>query len=182
MAAALDKFRSVTRIGSRLSVYAMRAMVLARDTRTFVPLQSSGTHPMPSLPTRTFGEGRRIQAVTIVKEQDIAAEDASGHDILPGPRARLFADLCGIGSYAMDVHSNHLGQDELYIPTRPYQIPLGALVPVRVTNLLPACKNLGVTHLTNGAYRLHPIEWNVGEAAGALGCFLHRQRYYPPMP
>src|SRR5207302_3518841 len=37
--------------------------------------------------------------------------------------------------------------------------------------LLAACKNLGVTHLTNGAYRLHPIEWNVGESAGALAAF-----------
>ena len=25
-----------------------------------------------------------------------------------------------------------------------------------------------MTHITNGCYRLHPVEWNVGEAAGAL--------------
>jgi hypothetical protein len=35
-------------------------------------------------------------------------------------------------------------------------------------NLLPANKNIGTTHITNGAYRLHPVEWNIGEAAGAL--------------
>jgi hypothetical protein len=35
-------------------------------------------------------------------------------------------------------------------------------------NLLPAAKNIGTTHLTNGCYRLHPVEWNIGEAAGAL--------------
>ena len=35
-------------------------------------------------------------------------------------------------------------------------------------NLLPACKNLGVTHITNGCYRLHPVEWNIGESAGLL--------------
>ncbi len=34
--------------------------------------------------------------------------------------------------------------------------------------MLPVCKNLGVTHITNGCYRLHPVEWNIGEAAGAL--------------
>jgi len=33
-------------------------------------------------------------------------------------------------------------------------------------NLLAACKNIGTTHITNGAYRLHPVEWNIGEAAG----------------
>jgi hypothetical protein len=45
---------------------------------------------------------------------------------------------------------------------------LGALIPRRINNLLPACKNLGVTHITNGCYRLHPVEWNIGESAGCL--------------
>ncbi|NUR91920.1 MAG: FAD-dependent oxidoreductase, partial [Nonomuraea sp.] len=31
--------------------------------------------------------------------------------------------------------------------------------------------NLGTTHITNGCYRLHPVEWNIGEAAGALAAF-----------
>lgn len=29
-------------------------------------------------------------------------------------------------------------------------------------------KNIGITHITNGCYRLHPVEWNIGEAAGYL--------------
>ena len=37
--------------------------------------------------------------------------------------------------------------------------------------MLAACKNIGVSHIANGAYRLHPVEWNVGEAAGALAAF-----------
>ena len=53
----------------------------------------------------------------------------------------------------------------------PFQIPLGALIPVRVENLLPGGKNLGVTHIANGAYRLHPVEWNIGESAGLLAAF-----------
>ena len=53
----------------------------------------------------------------------------------------------------------------------PFQIPLGALIPQRVENLLPAGKNIGTTHITNGCYRLHPVEWNIGEAAGALAAF-----------
>ncbi len=44
-------------------------------------------------------------------------------------------------------------------------------MPIRVRNLLPACKNLGVTHITNGAYRLHPVEWNIGESAAMLALF-----------
>ena len=42
-------------------------------------------------------------------------------------------------------------------------------------NLLPACKNLGVTHITNGCYRLHPVEWNIGESAGALAALCDRK-------
>jgi hypothetical protein len=40
-----------------------------------------------------------------------------------------------------------------------------------VQNLLPAGKNIGTTHITNGCYRLHPVEWNIGEAAGALTAY-----------
>jgi hypothetical protein len=53
----------------------------------------------------------------------------------------------------------------------PFEIPLGSLIPVRMENLLPACKNIGTTHITNGCYRLHPVEWNIGEAAGALAAY-----------
>lgn len=50
----------------------------------------------------------------------------------------------------------------------PFQIPLGALIPTDVANLVPANKNIGTTHITNGALRLHPVEWSIGEAVGAL--------------
>ncbi|HTL31150.1 MAG TPA: FAD-dependent oxidoreductase, partial [Tepidisphaeraceae bacterium] len=53
------------------------------------------------------------------------------------------------------------------------------LLPVRVTNFLPACKNLGVTHITNGCYRLHPVEWNIGESAGLLAAFCLKQKTQP---
>jgi hypothetical protein len=45
------------------------------------------------------------------------------------------------------------------------------MIPVRVENLLPGGKNLGVTHITNGAFRVHPVEWNIGEAAGIIAAF-----------
>src|SRR5262249_45748707 len=65
------------------------------------------------------------------------------------------------------------------VSSLPFQIPLGALIPKRVENLLPACKNLGVTHITNGCYRLHPVEWNVGESAGALAAFCVKRKEPP---
>jgi len=53
----------------------------------------------------------------------------------------------------------------------PFQIPLGSLVPQRLRNLLPACKNISTTHITSGCYRLHPVEWGIGEAVGCLTSF-----------
>src|SRR5271157_2116635 len=82
--------------------------------------------------------------------------------------AETFADSVGVGSYRIDLHPSTGGDNYIDISSLPFQIPLGSLIPRRVENLLPACKNLGVTHITNGCYRLHPVEWNIGEAAGAL--------------
>lgn len=114
-------------------------------------------------------ESRRIRARKTVRETDIAAKYNSG------PRAALFPDTCGIGDYGIDIHAGGTGDPGLWEPTRPFQIPLGALLPVRVTNLIAACKNIGVTHITNGAYRVHPSEWAIGEAAGALAGFCAAQ-------
>ena len=54
---------------------------------------------------------------------------------------------------------------------RPQPLLLGALIPKRVENLVPGCKNIGTTHISNGCYRLHPVEWSVGEAAGSVCAF-----------
>ena len=53
------------------------------------------------------------------------------------------------------------------------------MLPKRVENLLPASKNLGVTHITNGCYRLHPVEWNIGEAVGVLAAFCVMKKRVP---
>ena len=94
-------------------------------------------------------------------------------------RAAEFADSVGIGFYNIDLHPTTAGDNYIDVPSLPFQIPLGALIPVRLQNLLPAAKNIGTTHITNGCYRLHPVEWNIGEAAGALAAFCLRERVPP---
>jgi FAD dependent oxidoreductase len=79
----------------------------------------------------------------------------------------------------MDLHPANGNPRDLYEPTRPFQIPLGALIPVRIKNLVACCKNIGTTHLSNGAYRLHPVEWNIGEAAGDLAALCAAERTTP---
>ena len=80
----------------------------------------------------------------------------------------LIEFVFGIGAYRIDLHPSTAGRNYVDISSLPFQIPLGALIPQRVENLVAGCKNIGTTHLTNGCYRLHPVEWTIGEAAGAL--------------
>ncbi len=116
-------------------------------------------------------ESRRIQAEFTVLEQHVASEGRTA--------AEPFADSVGVGSYRIDLHPTTGGDNYIDVGSLPFQIPLGALIPKRVENLLPACKNLGVTHITNGCYRLHPVEWNIGEAAGCLAAQAIQTRSTP---
>jgi hypothetical protein len=108
-------------------------------------------------------ESRRIRAEFTVLEQHVSTAVRA-----PVTTAEVFEDSVGIGSYRIDLHPSSGGDNYIDVSSLPFQIPMGALIPRRVENLLAGAKNLGVTHITNGCYRLHPVEWNVGESAGAL--------------
>lgn len=126
-------------------------------------------------------ESRRIQAEFTVLEQHVGTEARTAMLKLKPEEvtAENFADSIGVGSYRIDLHMSTGGNNYIDVSSLPFQIPLGALIPKRVENLLPACKNLGVTHITNGCYRLHPVEWNIGEAAGALAAQANQSKQAP---
>jgi len=121
-----------------------------------------------------FRESRRVKAAFTVTENHVGADARQ-----PDKSAARFDDSVGVGYYRIDLHPTTAGNNYLDIASLPFQIPLGALIPLRMENLLPACKNIGTTHITNGCYRLHPVEWNIGEAAGALAAFALDQRVAP---
>jgi hypothetical protein len=111
-------------------------------------------------------ESRRIRAEFTVLEQHVSA------NLRPNQiYAEKFTDSVGIGFYRIDLHPSVGGDNYIDVEALPFQIPLGALLPQTIENLLAACKNIGTTHITNGCYRLHPVEWNIGEAAGNLAAF-----------
>lgn len=69
---------------------------------------------------------------------------------------------------------------QIHAKTRRKTIPNPPARGVDVLeNLLAACKNPGVTHIMNGCYRLHPVEWNLGEAVGALAAFCVAKKRVP---
>ena len=118
-------------------------------------------------------ESRRIRAQFTILEEHVGTENrklvaGEGEESL---HAAQFHDSVGVGSYAIDLHPSSTGNNYIDFTTLPFQVPLGALLPVRMKNLIPACKNIGTTHITNGCYRLHPVEWGIGEAVGCLIAF-----------
>ncbi len=126
-------------------------------------------------------EARRIRAEFTVTENHIATESRrklTGQSA-DAVKAAVFPDSVGVGAYRIDLHPSTRGRNYVDLSSLPFQIPLGALIPRRMENLLPVAKNIGVTHITNGCYRLHPVEWNIGEAAGALVAFCRERRAMP---
>jgi hypothetical protein len=109
-----------------------------------------------------------------VVEQDVASEVHPGSD-----RAPSFDDSVGVGAYRIDLHPRCDGSGSLDLSSLPFEIPLGSLIPLETKNLIAGAKNIGTTHITNGCYRLHPVEWNIGEAAGILASYCLRKGLEP---
>lgn len=126
-------------------------------------------------------ESRRIKAEFTVVEEHVGTDarmKATGKGI-DDVTAERFKDSVGVGSYRIDLHPSSGGDNYIDVSSLPFQIPLGALIPRRVENLLAGSKNLGVTHITNGCYRLHPVEWNIGESAGTLAAHCVSEKVTP---
>lgn len=118
-------------------------------------------------------ESRRIKALKTIVEQEVSG------NFQKGPLAAPLPDSVGIGWYPIDIHRSGPEDVGASARTKPFQIPLGALIPQRTANLIAGAKNIGTTHITNGCYRLHPVEWNVGEAAGTLAAFALQHQVGP---
>jgi hypothetical protein len=106
-------------------------------------------------------ESRRIRAEHTIVEQELslAVRGEAG--------AVSYPDSVGVGMYHID------------IGCCPFELPLGALVPIRIENLLAGAKNIGTTHITNGAYRMPLMEWNIGEVTGHLIAFCVQHKASP---
>jgi len=125
-------------------------------------------------------ESRRIKAVYTVLEEHVGVENrimVAGKEA--GNKSASFYDSVGIGFYYLDLHPSTGGNNYIDLASLPFQIPLGALLPQRMENLLPANKNIGTTHITNGCYRVHPAEWNIGESVGMLVYFALQKKVIP---
>ena len=120
-------------------------------------------------------EGRRLVGRELVIEQQLLPQ---------GPGASIAAlpldsgghtTAIAVGNYANDHH--YPGDDWPLAPKScrwggrwsgtPFAIPYGALLSAGVDNLLAGDKCCSVSHMANGATRLQPLVFNLGQAAGA---------------
>jgi FAD dependent oxidoreductase len=99
-------------------------------------------------------------------------------------RSTIYADTVGIGHYAIDFHpcmqnsphespnnseraGSRNGEGQAY----PFQIPLRAMIPQKIDNMLVAGKSIATSHVAAAAYRIHSFEWSAGAAAGTTAAF-----------
>ncbi|MCP9805135.1 FAD-dependent oxidoreductase [Cyanobium sp. T1B-Tous] len=132
-----------------------------------------GPSPLALMPY--WREGRRLVGRTVVLEQHLLPRGA-GESQGPLPlNAYGQVESVAVGNYANDHH--YPGPDWPLAPKSirwggrwsgtPFTIPYSALISDSCDNLLAADKCLSVSHMANGATRLQPLIFNIGQAAGA---------------
>jgi FAD dependent oxidoreductase len=122
----------------------------------------------------------------------VLAGIVSPEEVAARSRAFIFPDSVGIGHYAIDFHpcmtnsppeapgntekeGTRKGQGEAY----PFQIPLRALIPQKIDNMLVAGKSIATSHTAAAAYRVHSFEWSAGAAAGTVADFALKNGVMP---
>jgi hypothetical protein len=144
----------------------------------------SGESPLALMPY--WREGRRLVGLSTLIEQQLLPQ-GPGASIAALPSRNGQLDGLVVGNYANDHH--YPGPDWPLAPKScpwggrwsgtPFTIPYGALVSADTENLLAAEKGFSVSHMANGATRLQPQIFNLGQAAG-LAAALCLQRGCQP--
>jgi hypothetical protein len=96
-------------------------------------------------------------------------------------RSRIYPDSVGIGHYPIDFHpcmqaSPPEAPGNIEYPgvrqgqgfTYPFQLPLRAMIPQKLDNLIVAGKSIATSQIAAAAYRVQSFEWSAGAAAGEL--------------
>jgi hypothetical protein len=86
-------------------------------------------------------------------------------DVLTG---RAFPDCVALGGYPIDIHSpGDIATRTMHLePDTKYQIPLRALEPQGLDNLVIVGRCISATHEAAAAFRVTPISMAIGQAGG----------------
>ncbi|WP_448574223.1 FAD-dependent oxidoreductase, partial [Trichothermofontia sp.] len=107
-------------------------------------------------------------------------------------RSTIYPDAVGIAQYTMDFHpcltlsppeapgnTEREGVRRAHGQAYPAQIPLRAMIPQQIDNLLVAGKSIANSTIAAAAYRVHAFEWSVGAAAGTTAAFALKEGMRP---
>jgi hypothetical protein len=133
-----------------------------------------------------------MTAMSGLKAIDVITGEIPLEQVQLRSRARLFPDSVGIGHYPIDFHpcmtehppekpgnTERAGERQGAERTYPYQIPLRAMIPPRMDNLIVTGKNIATSHISAATYRVHSFEWSAGAAAGTTAAFALEQNILP---
>lgn len=123
-------------------------------------------------------EGRRLAGRRAYDQREFAIREADLRVDMPGGRDFSKTAIARI-HYSIDIHGcryrspaelegEAASAGTLENNVRPTLVPLEALIPQGVNNLLMGGKGIAVTHIANGMTRIHQSEWHIGAAAGAI--------------
>ena len=143
-----------------------------------------------TLDPRTYASMRRYLAgLTTI---DTFMPDADPNEFHIRGRSRMYPDSVGIAQYAIDFHPcmaeypaekpgniERPGVRQAHGQAYPAQIPLRAMIPQRVDNMLVASKSIATSYSAAAAYRVHSFEWSVGAAAAHAIDFSLRNAVLP---
>lgn len=108
-------------------------------------------------------EGRRMEGLVRFTVRHIATPYTIGEP--------LYRTGISVGDYPVDHHhkKNPLAPQHLeFYPVPSFNVPLGALIPKKISGLIVAEKGISVSNLANGTTRLQPCVLLTGQAAGTL--------------
>ncbi len=114
----------------------------------------------------------------------VVSGNKSPQEVMRRTRSSIYPDSVGIGHYAIDFHpcmtqspaeapgnTEREGERQGAGSSYPFQIPLRAMIPQKIDNLLVAGKSIATSHIAAAAYRVHSFEWSSGAAAGTTAAF-----------
>ena len=113
-------------------------------------------------------------------------------DIMRRTRSTIYPDSVGIAQYAIDFHpcltlsppetpgnTEYENIRKAHGQAYPGQIPLRAMIPQNIDNLLIAGKTIATSNIAAAAYRVHSFEWSAGAAAGTTIDFVLDNQILP---
>jgi hypothetical protein len=135
-----------------------------------------------TLPPETYRSLRT--ALAGLESISVIGDKKSPEEVKRRTRSTIYPDSVGIGHYAIDFHpcmvmsppeapgnKEREGERQGAGQAYPFQIPLRAMIPQKINNMLVAGKSIATSHIAAAAYRVHSFEWSSGAAAGITAAF-----------